>query len=62
MKKNSIAGILAILLGSFGLHKFFLGQWKSGLLYLIFFWTGVPGLLGVIDGVRLLMYSENIEE
>ena len=53
-KNRTLAGILAILAGSVGIHKFYLGQWKKGLLYLLFFWTGIPMLLSLLEGAHLL--------
>ena len=53
LKKNkNIAGVLAIFLGTLGIHRFYMGEWKVGLAYLLFFWTGVPTILGIIDGAR----------
>ncbi len=52
------AGVLAILLGAFGVHKFYLGQTAMGLLYLIFFWTGIPALIGLIEGIVYLLMSD----
>lgn len=53
-----VAGLFAILLGSFGAHKFYLGQTKLGVLYLCFFWTGIPGLIGIIEGILYLTKSD----
>jgi TM2 domain-containing membrane protein YozV len=52
------AGVLAILLGDFGIHKFYLGQKGMGILYLCFFWTIVPGILGIIEGIQYLSMSD----
>lgn len=55
MKHNkTIAGILAFFLGTLGIHRFYMGEWKKGLIYLLFFWTGVPTIVGIIDGARYL--------
>ena len=45
--------VLAILLGSFGIHKFMRGKW-NGYCVFIFSWTFIPAILGIIDGVRTL--------
>ena len=58
MKKKLVAAILAILLGTFGVHKFYLGEKGKGFIYLLFCWTGIPTLLGVINGVSLLLKSD----
>ncbi len=57
-KDKTIAGLLAILLGSFGIHKFYLGEWIQGIVYLIFFWTYVPLFLGLIEGIRYLILTD----
>ena len=35
MKNKTTAGILAILLGCLGIHKFYLGNNKGGIIYLM---------------------------
>ena len=42
--------LLAIFLGSFGVHKFYQGDKSSGFKYLAFFWTGIPLILGIFQG------------
>ena len=49
-----IAAALAFTLGTFGAHWFFLGNRRRGFWYAIFFWTGIPTILGIIDGAKLL--------
>jgi TM2 domain-containing membrane protein YozV len=49
MKIRNIAILLAIFLGGLGVHRFYLKQWKYGLAYLLFCWTLVPFILGIID-------------
>lgn len=53
-----VAGVLAIVLGSFGAHKFYQGNIKYGVLYLCFFWTGIPGLLGLAEGILMLVADD----
>lgn len=53
------AGILAILLGAIGVHKFYQGNTKYGVLYLCFFWTGIPTVLGLIEGILILVADED---
>lgn len=57
-KSKGIAGVLAILLGSFGVHKFYLGLAGQGIFYLLFCWTWIPMLLGLIEGIMFLATSE----
>jgi TM2 domain-containing membrane protein YozV len=53
-----MAAILALLLGTFGAHKFYLDQSGLGLLYLCFSWTGIPTLAGIIEGIIYLTKSD----
>jgi len=55
---KTTAGLLAIFLGTIGLHKFYLGQSGQGIGYLLFCWTGVPSVLGVIDGIVYLSMTD----
>jgi TM2 domain-containing membrane protein YozV len=70
--KKILAGILAILFGSLGIHKFILGYNKEGGILLavtligyattcivvgaFFFW--IPGLIGLIEGIIYLTKSD----
>lgn len=56
-KSKMTAALLAIFLGSFGLHKFYLGQVVWGLLYLFLFWSSISMFLGFIEGIYYLTMS-----
>jgi len=58
-RDRTTAGLLAILLGSFGAHRFYLGHIGLGFLYLIFFWTWIPGIVGLIEGIIYFTLSDN---
>ena len=58
MKNKTTAGILAIIFGWLGVHRFYLGQKGLGILYLILSFTGISFLLGLIDGIVLLTQEE----
>ena len=59
---NKIAyGLIAILLGGFGIHRFYAGRIGSGIVYLIFFWTFIPAILGLIEGI-LAFTREEIDD
>jgi TM2 domain-containing membrane protein YozV len=53
-KSNVVAGVLALILGGFGAHKFYLGKKGMGLLYLLFFWTLIPAVAGLVEGLMYL--------
>lgn len=57
-KNRMVAGILAIVLGDFGVHHFYLGNTGKGILYLIFFWTYIPAIIGFVEGVLFLTQSD----
>ncbi|MBA2872776.1 TM2 domain-containing membrane protein YozV [Anoxybacillus calidus] len=58
MKNKVVAGVLAILLGGLGIHKFYLGKLGQGILYFIFAWTGIPSIIGLIEGILYLVQSD----
>jgi TM2 domain-containing membrane protein YozV len=48
--RDEVVGILlALFLGSFGIHHFYLRRTGLGILYLCFCWTAIPGFLGFIE-------------
>ena len=57
-KSRTVAAVLALLFGGIGAHKFYLGQGFQGLLYLVFCWTFIPAILGVIAGISYLGMSD----
>ena len=49
---NKVAYVVfAILLGGIGLHKFYSGKIGMGILYLIFCWTSIPSIIGLVEGI-----------
>ncbi len=56
-KSKVVAGLLAILLGALGVHRFYLGKWW-GIFYLLFCWTGLPALVSLIEGIVFLCTSD----
>jgi TM2 domain-containing membrane protein YozV len=57
-KERLTAGLFAILLGGLGVHKFYLGKTGLGILYLIFCWTFIPSIVGLIEGIMYLTMSD----
>jgi TM2 domain-containing membrane protein YozV len=57
--KRVLAGILAIVLGALGIHKFYLGYTKEGIIQLILgFMFGIGGLIGIIEGILYLLKTD----
>jgi TM2 domain-containing membrane protein YozV len=50
VRRDEVVGILlALFLGTFGVHHFYLRRTGLGILYCCFFWSGIPSLLGFIE-------------
>lgn len=58
-KKKSVAIIFAILFGIFGVHKFYLGSWGWGIVYILFFWTYFPMLVGIAEGIKFAFMRQD---
>ena len=70
--KKVLAGVLAIVLGSLGVHKFILGYQKEGIILLVFtavsyvlvclligaFLIWIPIIIGLIEGIIYLTKSD----
>ena len=52
------AALFALLLGGLGVHKFYLGKIGQGILYLLFCWTFIPAIVGLIEGIIYLTKSD----
>lgn len=46
--------LLAIFLGGIGIHKFYSGRTGLGVLYILFCWTVIPAVIGVIEGIIVI--------
>lgn len=57
-KSKVTAGILALLLGGLGVHKFYRGEIGMGVLYLVFCWTFVPSIVAFIEGIIYLTQTD----
>lgn len=57
-KSKLAAALFAILLGGLGVHKFYLGRIGWGVVYIVFFWTFIPTILGFIEGIIYLTMSD----
>ncbi|NLB65836.1 MAG: TM2 domain-containing protein [Lentisphaerae bacterium] len=67
-KDKVVAGILGILLGALGIHKFYLGYTKEGVIMLLVSLVGgiftcgltasVAGVIGLVEGILYLTKSD----
>jgi len=58
ISRRVAAAIFAIIFGSLGVHRFYLGQIGWGILYVLFCWTLIPAVAGLIEGILYLTMSE----
>lgn len=62
--KRIVAGIVAIIFGSLGIHKFILGYQKEGIIMLVISFlslgilAGLVALIGLIEGIIYLTKSD----
>lgn len=59
MKDKTVAALLAFFLGWAGVHKFYLRQPLSGVLYILFAWTTIPIILSMIDFLVLALMDND---
>jgi len=57
-KSRVTAGVLALLLGGLGIHKFYTGAWGWGIVYVLLVWTYVPAVVAIVEGIRYLVLSD----
>lgn len=49
-RKNPTTGVLlALFLGGFGAHHFYLGKTGLGILYVVFVWIFIPGIVAFVE-------------
>lgn len=57
-KNKYIAALLSLFLSGYGLHKFYLKNSTSGLFYILFCWTLIPSIIGIIEAIRFFAMSQ----
>jgi TM2 domain-containing membrane protein YozV len=55
---RTTAALLALLLGGFGIHRFYMRKPISGIFYLLFCWTFIPSVFALIEFIAYLCYSD----
>ena len=58
--KKVLAGLMGILLGGFGVHRFVLGDTSGGLIRIVIsvVTCGAGGIIGLIEGIIYLTKSD----
>ncbi len=58
MKSKIVAALLAFFFGGLGIHKFYLGKPIQGIIYILFCWTFIPGLISFFEAIIYLLTSD----
>ncbi len=57
-KNKATATLLALFLGAFGAHKFYMGSWGWGIIYLLTCWLLVPYLFSLVETVKYILMTD----
>jgi len=57
-KSRTTAALFALFLGGIGVHRFYIGDTAKGILYLVFCWTFIPGIIALIEAIRWFSMSD----
>jgi len=59
-KSKSIATLLSLLLGAAGAHKFYMGSWGWGIVYLLtFWWLYIPIIVNFVELIRYILMTDD---
>lgn len=58
-KTKTTTIILALFLGTLGIHRFYLGQYWKGTLSILFCWTYIPTIISLIDVLVFAVMSQD---
>ena len=55
---RTTCGIVAILIGGFGVHRFMMGDTTGGIIRIALRCCGVGGIIGLIEGIMYLTKTD----
>ena len=58
ISKRIAFALFAIFLGGIGVHKFYVKEYGWGVIYLLFCWTYIPSIIGIIEGIVTLCKTD----
>lgn len=58
-KSKAAATLWAAFLGGFGAHKFYMGSWGWGIVYLLTCWLYIPFVIAMIEWIRYVLMSDD---
>lgn len=53
-RSKTVMAILSLLFGTIGLQYFYIGKISRGIACILFCWTGIPTIVGLIEALILL--------
>jgi TM2 domain-containing membrane protein YozV len=56
--KRIVAGILALVIGGLGVHKFYLGYTGAGILQIVLSCFGIGGIVALVEGIIYLTKTD----
>ena len=57
-KSQTVAALLSAFLGGFGAQRFYLGPIWLAVIYLLLCWTGIPGLIAIVETFIIVFSSQ----
>lgn len=58
-KTKATATLLGMFLGGFGAHKFYMGSWGWGIVYLVTFWLYIPFVVALVEVIHYVLMTDD---
>ena len=58
-KSKAAATLWGAFLGGLGAHKFYMGSWGWGIVYLLTSWLYIPFLIALVEWIRYVLMSDD---
>jgi len=58
-KSKAAATLWGAFLGGFGAHKFYMGSWGWGIVYLVTCWLYIPFIVALVEWIRYVLMSDD---
>lgn len=58
-RTRTVAILLALFLGFFGAHKFYLGRPIQGTIYFLLSETGIPSIISIFEAIRYIFMTDS---
>jgi len=58
-KSKAAATLWGAFLGGFGAHKFYMGSWGWGIVYLLTCWLYIPFIVALVEWIRYVLMTDD---